>query len=61
MSLSDHQALRHYPWLRSDRNDKTKKVTLREGEADFVIVHPKTEHGKLIFHQLADPDLGRSR
>jgi hypothetical protein len=30
-----------YPWLRADRNDRTKKVTLREGEADFVIVHPK--------------------
>ncbi len=29
-----------YPWLRADRNDKSKKVTLREGEADFVIVHP---------------------
>jgi len=30
-----------YPWLRSDRNDNTGRVTLREGEADFVIVHPK--------------------
>lgn len=30
-----------YPWLRSDRNDRTRKVTLREGEADFVIIHPK--------------------
>lgn len=30
-----------YPWLRADRNDRSKKVTLREGEADFVIVHPK--------------------
>lgn len=30
-----------YPWLKSDRNDRSRKVTLREGEADFVIVHPK--------------------
>ena len=30
-----------YPWLRSDRNDRSRKITLREGEADFVIVHPK--------------------
>lgn len=30
-----------YPWLKSDRNDYSKKVTLREGEADFVIIHPK--------------------
>ena len=30
-----------YPWLRADRNDRSKKVTLREGEADFVIIHPK--------------------
>ena len=30
-----------YPWLRADRNDRSGKVTLREGEADFVIVHPK--------------------
>ena len=30
-----------YPWLRSDRSDRTNKVTLREGEADFVVVHPK--------------------
>lgn len=31
-----------YPWLRSDRNDYNGKVTLQEGETDFVIVHPKT-------------------
>ena len=30
-----------YPWLRSDRNDYNGKVTLQEGETDFVIVHPK--------------------
>ena len=29
-----------YPWLRSDRNNQ-KKVSLHEGETDFVIVHPK--------------------
>jgi hypothetical protein len=29
-----------YPWLRADRNDKNGKTTLKEGEADFVIVHP---------------------
>ena len=30
-----------YPWLRPQRNDRSGKVTLREGEADFVILHPK--------------------
>lgn len=35
-----------YPWLRSDRNDRTGSVTLREGETDFVIVSPK--HGLLV-------------
>lgn len=40
--LPDDVIIYHsYPWLKSDRNDYTKKVTLREGEADFVIVHPK--------------------
>ncbi len=40
--LPDDVVIYHsYPWLKSDRNDYTKKVTLREGEADFVIVHPK--------------------
>ncbi|MEQ8853609.1 NERD domain-containing protein [Gimesia sp.] len=40
--LPDDVIIYHsYPWLKSDRNDFTKKVTLREGEADFVIVHPK--------------------
>lgn len=38
--LPDEVIIYHsYPWLRPDRHDK--KVTLREGEADFVIVHPK--------------------
>jgi Nuclease-related domain/Type III restriction enzyme, res subunit len=40
--LPDDVIIYHsFPWLRSDRNDKTKKITLREGETDFVIVHPK--------------------
>lgn len=40
--LPDECIIYHsYPWLRSDRNDRSRKVTLREGEADFVIVHPK--------------------
>ena len=30
-----------YPWLRPDRNDRTGKVTLREGEADFLILWPE--------------------
>jgi hypothetical protein len=34
-----------YPWLRTDRNDRSKK-TLREGETDFVIVLPS--HGLLV-------------
>ena len=38
--LPDEVIVYHsYPWLRPERHDKT--VTLREGEADFVIVHPK--------------------
>lgn len=40
--LPDNCIVYHsYAWLRADRNDRSKKVTLREGEADFVIVHPK--------------------
>ena len=30
-----------YPWLRPDRNDRTGMVTLREGEADFLILWPE--------------------
>lgn len=29
-----------YPWLRSDRNDRTGNVTLQQGEADFLILWP---------------------
>ncbi len=35
-----------YPWLRADRNDRTGKVTLHEGEADFLILWP--EMGLLV-------------
>lgn len=35
-----------YPWLKPDRHDRTGKVTLREGEADFVVILPS--HGLLI-------------
>jgi hypothetical protein len=35
-----------YPWLRADRHDKNGNTVLREGEADFVVVHP--ELGLLI-------------
>lgn len=30
-----------YPWLRAERNDKSGKITLKEGEADFVVVLPE--------------------
>jgi len=30
-----------YPWLRANRDHKEGKATLREGETDFVIVHPR--------------------
>jgi len=30
-----------YPWLKAERNDRQGKDTLREGEADFVIVDPR--------------------
>ncbi len=40
--LPDDCVIYHsYPWLRPLRNDRSGKVTLREGEADFVILHPK--------------------
>lgn len=39
--LPDNVVIYHsYPWLRSERNDKSGKVTLKEGEADFVVVIP---------------------
>ncbi len=40
--LPDDCVIYHsFPWLRPLRNDRTGKVTLREGEADFVILHPR--------------------
>ncbi len=40
VQLSDDCVVYHsYPWLREDRNDRGK-VSLREGEADFVVVMP---------------------
>lgn len=42
LQLLDDCIIYHsYPWLRSDRNDRTGVVTLQEGETDFVIVSPK--------------------
>ena len=38
--------LHSYPWLKPDRNDRTGNATLREGEADFLIIWP--EHGILV-------------
>ncbi len=35
-----------YPWLRAERNDRTGRDTLREGETDFVILVPT--HGMLV-------------
>lgn len=29
-----------YPWLRAERNDRARADTLREVEADFVVVDP---------------------
>ncbi|MFH2122759.1 MAG: NERD domain-containing protein [Pseudomonadota bacterium] len=40
-SLPDNVLIYHsYPWLRSERNDNTGKVTIKEGEVDFVVVIP---------------------
>jgi hypothetical protein len=45
--LPDECVVYHsYPWLKSDRNDRDRKTTLREGEADFVVVIPS--HGLLV-------------
>ena len=32
--------LHSYPWLRAHRNDQSGKVTLQEGEADFLVFWP---------------------
>ena len=34
--LSQVTIFHSYPWLRPDRHDRTGKVTLKEGEADFL-------------------------
>ena len=40
--LPDECVVYHsYPWLRPERNAHSSKTTLRQGEADFIIVHPK--------------------
>ncbi|WP_293681286.1 NERD domain-containing protein, partial [Thiolapillus sp.] len=40
--LPNHVIVYHsYPWLRPDRNDRSKKTTLKEGEADFLILWPE--------------------
>ena len=44
-----------YPWLRPDRNDRTGKVTLREGEADFLVLWP--ELGLLVL-EVKGGDIG---
>lgn len=40
--LPDECILYHsYPWLRTERALYSKRESLRQGEADFVIIHPK--------------------
>lgn len=52
--LPNHVLVLHsYPWLRPDRNDRTGKVTLRQGEADFLIVWP--EMGILVIEVKGGP------
>lgn len=36
----DVRVFHSYPWLRPDRNDRTGKTTLQEGETDFLILWP---------------------
>ena len=41
-SLPDNVVVYHsYPWLDTERDDRNRKETLKEGEADFVIVIPE--------------------
>ncbi|MCY3769181.1 MAG: NERD domain-containing protein/DEAD/DEAH box helicase [Gammaproteobacteria bacterium] len=45
--LPDHVTILHsYPWLRAQRNDQPAKVTLQEGEADFLVFWP--DRGLLV-------------
>ncbi|MCG7932570.1 MAG: NERD domain-containing protein [Candidatus Thiodiazotropha lotti] len=40
--LPNHVTIYHsYPWLRKERNDRTHNTTLKEGEADFLILWPE--------------------
>lgn len=40
--LPAHVTVFHsYPWLRPERNDRTRKTTLHEGEVDFLILWPE--------------------
>jgi hypothetical protein len=55
--LPDNVTVFHsYPWLKSERNDQDGKDTLREGEADFVVIIPElgflvleVKGGEIIF------------
>ncbi len=38
---SDVVVFHSYPWLRPERHERSGKVNLHEGEADFVILHPR--------------------
>ena len=37
----DVQVFHSYPWLRPDRDESGKKRYLEEGEADFIVLHPR--------------------
>ena len=54
--LPRHVTVYHsYPWLRPERNDRTGKTTLKEGEADFLILWP--ELGLLVL-EVKGGDIG---
>jgi len=54
--LPNHVTVYHsYPWLRPERNDRTNKTTLKEGEADFLILWP--ELGLLVL-EVKGGDIG---
>lgn len=54
--LPNHVTVYHsYPWLRPERNDRTHKTTLKEGEADFLILWP--ELGLLVL-EVKGGDIG---
>ena len=37
----DVQVFHSYPWLRPARDENGKKRYLEEGEADFIVLHPR--------------------